>query len=87
MNYAQELKTKENKATNLQAKALAKKQSIEETLLKRSKLEDECKLKFNISLNDVPERLSVLEKKLEQKLKDVTEAVEKLESDFAKIKC
>lgn len=80
MNYSEKLKEKETYITNLKANLIAKKQSIEDALNKRNKLEEECKLKFNISLSDVPDKIEKLTTELAegyQKLEDECDALER----------
>ena len=87
MNYADQLKQKESKLFDLRAKAMAKKQSITEMLEKRQKAETEVQNSLGISLAEVPAALAECKEQLSKLCDKLSEEVEEIELEFAKIKC
>lgn len=87
MNYAEESKLKETKLINIRAKLIAKKQSFEEMLEKRKKAEAEVMAQLGITLADVPKKRLECQAEIEKEHKKLSEEVEKIESEVAKIKC
>ena len=84
MNYSEQLKIIENKATNLKAQVLAKKKTIEEEIEKRKQIEEECRSIFGISLSEINSRIDFLKEEIEknnkQLLKEVTDIEYELET-------
>lgn len=87
MNYLEELKAKETKLINLQAKALAKKQSFEEMKKKRELAEAEALAQFGISLSLIPAELEKSKQKIEEMNNTLEQEIKKIEDEFAKLKC
>jgi hypothetical protein len=86
MNYSEQLKEIETKATNLKAQALAKKKNIEEELEKKKKLEAECQSKFGISLAEVNSKIETLKQEIETANTELLKEVNKIENEFSNIK-
>jgi phenylalanyl-tRNA synthetase alpha subunit len=87
MNYLEQLKDRESNLIQFEAKALAKKQSIEEMMEKRKKAEEEAESQFGISLSEIPKELESSKKELEKLLLELTEEISELENEFSKINC
>lgn len=87
MSYINDLKQKETKLVNLEAKILAKQQSVKEMLDKKKKAEEEVMSKFGITLSQVPEELEKSKQKFNQLSGQLENSIKELENDFSKINC
>jgi uncharacterized small protein (DUF1192 family) len=85
MNYSEQLKSIESKATNLKAQTLAKKKTIEEEIEKRKKIEEECQSNFGISLAEVNSRIEFLKKEIERVNKELLKEVDDIETELEAI--
>jgi uncharacterized small protein (DUF1192 family) len=85
MNYSEQLKNIESKATNLKAQTLAKKKTIEEEIEKRKKIEEECQSNFGISLAEVNSRIEFLKKEIERVNKELLKEVDDIETELEAI--